>query len=44
MYDLIGDIHGYAGHLQALLEKLGYRVESGASLCVNLIPYSSSLG
>jgi len=30
MYDLIGDIHGYAGHLQALLEKLGYRVESGA--------------
>lgn len=29
MYDLIGDIHGYAGHLQALLSKLGYSQKSG---------------
>jgi len=29
LYDLIGDIHGYAGHLQALLKKLGYREQSG---------------
>jgi hypothetical protein len=25
MYDLIGDIHGYAAHLKALLKQLGYR-------------------
>lgn len=30
MYDLIGDIHGYAGHLKALLKKLGYREKGGA--------------
>lgn len=24
MFDLIGDIHGYAAHLEALLRKLGY--------------------
>ncbi|MGY8796944.1 MAG: metallophosphoesterase [Woeseiales bacterium] len=24
-YDIIGDIHGHAGELRALLEKLGYR-------------------
>lgn len=29
MYDLIGDIHGYADHLKALLQKLGYRKQSG---------------
>lgn len=29
MYDLIGDIHGYADHLKALLKKLGYRERSG---------------
>lgn len=29
MYDLIGDIHGYADHLTALLKKLGYRKRSG---------------
>jgi len=29
MYDLIGDIHGYAGHLKALLQQLGYRENSG---------------
>jgi hypothetical protein len=29
-YDLIGDIHGYATTLKALLTKLGYRVEDGA--------------
>jgi len=29
-YDIIGDIHGYATTLQALLTKLGYRVEDGA--------------
>ena len=28
-YDLIGDIHGYATKLKALLTKLGYRLESG---------------
>lgn len=29
MYDFIGDIHGYADHLKALLSKLGYRLKSG---------------
>jgi hypothetical protein len=29
-YDIIGDIHGYATTLKALLTKLGYRVEDGA--------------
>lgn len=29
MYDLIGDIHGYADHLEALLNKLGYRKQNG---------------
>ena len=29
MYDLIGDIHGYATELKALLEKLGYREANG---------------
>lgn len=24
MYDIIGDIHGYADHLEKLLTKLGY--------------------
>ena len=26
-YDIIGDVHGCAGELQALLAKLGYHVE-----------------
>lgn len=30
MYDLIGDIHGHADELQALLEKLGYRPRQGS--------------
>jgi hypothetical protein len=30
MYDLIGDIHGYAGPLQQLLKKLGYTRHKGA--------------
>jgi hypothetical protein len=29
-YDVIGDIHGHAGTLVALLEKLGYRERAGA--------------
>lgn len=29
MYDLIGDIHGYATELKALLDKLGYREANG---------------
>ena len=29
MYDLIGDIHGQADELEALLEKLGYRQKDG---------------
>jgi len=29
MYDLIGDIHGHAGELTALLELLGYRKSNG---------------
>jgi hypothetical protein len=29
MYDLIGDIHGYADHLKALLTKLGYQEQLG---------------
>ena len=29
-YDIIGDIHGYATTLKALLTKLGYRAEDGA--------------
>ncbi|MEQ8802033.1 metallophosphoesterase [Haliea sp.] len=28
MYDIIGDIHGYAAQLKALLEKLGYQEQS----------------
>ena len=30
MYDLIGDVHGHADELEALLKRLGYRVRSGA--------------
>jgi hypothetical protein len=30
LYDLIGDIHGYAGPLQQLLKKLGYSRRNGA--------------
>jgi predicted MPP superfamily phosphohydrolase len=30
MYDIIGDIHGYAGPLKKLLEKLGYTENDGA--------------
>src|SRR5579863_268901 len=30
MYDIIGDIHGHAAELKALLEKLGYREQDGA--------------
>ncbi len=30
-YDVIGDIHGYGGHLEGLLLKMGYR-ENGAGL------------
>jgi hypothetical protein len=30
MYDIIGDIHGYAGHLKALLKKLSYAESNGA--------------
>ena len=29
MYDIIGDIHGYADHLKALLLKMGYREVDG---------------
>lgn len=29
-YDLIGDIHGHADRLQALLQKLGYELRNGA--------------
>lgn len=29
MYDIIGDIHGYADHLEKLLTKLGYENNSG---------------
>lgn len=29
MYDIIGDIHGHADHLEKLLEKLGYKNKSG---------------
>jgi hypothetical protein len=29
-YDIIGDIHGQVGKLEALLKKLGYRVKDGA--------------
>jgi len=29
MYDIIGDIHGYADHLEELLKKLGYENGSG---------------
>ena len=29
MYDLIGDIHGHAAPLRALLTKLGYRQQQG---------------
>jgi len=30
MYDLIGDIHGYAAELEALLKALGYERRGGA--------------
>ncbi len=30
MYDIIGDIHGYAEHTKALLKKLGYQERGGA--------------
>lgn len=29
MYDIIGDIHGHADKLEALLEKLGYEIKDG---------------
>ena len=29
-YDIIGDVHGQIGKLEALLKKLGYRVKDGA--------------
>ncbi len=29
-YDIIGDIHGQAGKMKALLKKLGYRIKDGA--------------
>ena len=29
-YDIIGDIHGHAAALKALLQKLGYRENGGA--------------
>ena len=29
-YDIIGDVHGQAGKLEALLEAMGYRNHSGA--------------
>lgn len=29
MFDFIGDVHGHADHLEALLRKLGYRQKSG---------------
>ena len=28
-YDIIGDVHGYAGELKALLKKMGYKQENG---------------
>ncbi len=30
MYDLIGDIHGHADHLEALLLKMGYTIKNGS--------------
>lgn len=30
MYDFIGDVHGHASHLEALLRKMGYRMKSGS--------------
>jgi hypothetical protein len=30
-YDIIGDVHGHARELRALLEKMGYRENRGAS-------------
>jgi hypothetical protein len=30
MYDFIGDIHGYADKLEALLKKMGYSLKNGA--------------
>lgn len=30
MYDMIGDIHGYANKLVSLLEKLGYTIQNGS--------------
>jgi len=29
MYDFIGDIHGYADRLEALLKKMGYSMKNG---------------
>ena len=29
-YDIIGDVHGYASELRALLKKMGYRDSRGA--------------
>jgi hypothetical protein len=31
-YDIIGDIHGHADRLEALLKKLGYAITSGRAL------------
>src|SRR5690554_7046201 len=30
MYDIIGDVHGHADQLEALLKKLGYNYKNGA--------------
>ncbi len=30
MHDLIGDIHGHADHLEALLHKMGYAIKNGS--------------
>jgi len=29
-YDIIGDVHGHAGQLEALLKELGHRSGNGA--------------
>ena len=29
MYDIIGDVHGHASQLEALLKKLGYEKKNG---------------
>jgi len=33
MYDIIGDIHGHADELRALLNKLGYTESKGTYSC-----------